>query len=149
MCCLSTDVAIKWRRKVYLETVHVYKTPFGKSGHIYVVVTHICIGTIVYIKQCIYNTDVICCHNTTSAQHQEEDDAADKQALQSAEVSLTLPGKILNMSALIFQKKFRYTGNKVGALKGWEMLQNDGIGQIHEQKAIRGTDKVANVCNCL
>ena len=74
-------------------------------------------------------------YNTTSAQHQE-DDAADKQALQCAEVSLTLPGKILNMSALIFQKKFRYTGNKVGALKGWEMLQNDGIGQMHEQKAI-------------
>ena len=29
------------------------------------------------------------------------------------------------------------------------MLQNDGIGQMHEQKAIRGTDKVANVYNPL
>ena len=64
------------------------------------------------------------------------------EARQSAELSLTLPGKVLNMSALIHQKKFRNTGNKTGALKGWEMLQSDGIGRIHEQKAIRGTDKV-------
>ena len=60
------------------------------------------------------------------------------------QLSLTLPGKILNMSALILQKKICHTGNKVEALKGWEMLQNDGIGWIHEQKAIRGTDKVAS-----
>ena len=48
------------------------------------------------------------------------------------------------MSALILQKTFRHTRNKVGALKGWEMLQNNGIGRIHKQKAIRGTDKVAS-----
>ena len=65
---------------------------------------------------------------------------------QSAELSLTLPGNILNMSALVHQKKFRNTGNKTGATKGWKMLQDEGIGMIHEQKAIRGTDKVCIVC---
>lgn len=50
-----------------------------------------------------------------SAQHQEDDDA-DKEARQSAELSLTLPGKILNISALVHQKKFQNTGNKMGAL---------------------------------
>jgi len=68
------------------------------------------------------------------------------EAHQSAELSLTLPGNVLNMSALIHQKKFRNTGNKTGALKGWKMLENEGVGMIYEQKAIRGTDKV---CTCI
>jgi hypothetical protein len=46
------------------------------------------------------------------------------------------------MSALCLQKKFRYTGNKSGAIKGWEMLEEAGIGAIVEMKAARGTDKV-------
>ena len=46
------------------------------------------------------------------------------------------------MSALVYQKKFRYAGNKVGGLRGLEMLQSAGLGEIREQKAARGTDKV-------
>ena len=59
------------------------------------------------------NADVnIYCHDTTSAQYQEEGDAADKQALQSAELSLTLPGKILYMNILILQKNSVILGIK-------------------------------------
>ena len=64
------------------------------------------------------------------------------EAYSSAALSLTLPGSILNMSALIYLKKFRYAGNKNGGLRGWEMLQSAGLGEIKEKKAARGTDKV-------
>ena len=72
---------------------------------------------------------------------------ADKESsvLASARLSLTLPGQILNMSVLCTQKKFRYTGNKAGALKGWQMLEESGIGSIVEMKAARGTDKVQSL----
>ena len=62
--------------------------------------------------------------------------------MQSAELSLTLPGKIMNMSVLISQKKFRNTGNKQGRLDVWKLLDADGLGVLNEQKAGRGTDKV-------
>ena len=62
--------------------------------------------------------------------------------MESAELSLTLPGKVLNMSVLVHQKKFRNTGNKVGGLAGWKLLDADGLGVLSEEKAPRGTDKV-------
>ena len=71
-----------------------------------------------------------------------EGDSKSAEAYLSAALSLTLPGKVLNMSALVYQKKFRYAGNKSGGLRGWEMLQSAGLGEIHEEKAARGTDKV-------
>jgi len=46
------------------------------------------------------------------------------------------------MSALVYLKKFRHTGNKTGGLQGWKKLESDGLGIIIEKKAIRGTDKV-------
>ena len=46
------------------------------------------------------------------------------------------------MSALIQLKKFRNCGNKVGGLKGWRKLEKEGLGNIKERKAFRGTDKV-------
>jgi len=79
---------------------------------------------------------------TYVAQLSEEESLTQKQAMQSAELSLTLPGKILNMSVLINQKKFRNTGNKKGGLDGWKLLDADGLGVLTEQKAGRGTDKV-------
>ena len=42
---------------------------------------------------------------TFVAQLSAEESIAQKQAMQSAELSLILPGKILNMSVLINQKK--------------------------------------------
>ena len=52
-----------------------------------------------------------------------------KNELGSA-LSLTLPESILNMSALVYQKKFRYARNKSGGLRGWEMLQSAGLGEL-------------------
>ena len=61
-------------------------------------------------------------------------DSKSAEAYSSAALSLTLSGKVLNMSALVYQKKFRYAGNKSGGLRGWEMLQSAGLGEIHEEK---------------
>ena len=75
--------------------------------------------------------------------HQKESHTAeDLDACLSAALSLTLPGKVLCMSALIQLKKFRNCGNKVGGLKGWRKLENEGLGHSEEKKALRGTDKV-------
>jgi len=62
--------------------------------------------------------------------------------MQSAELTLTLPGKVLNMSVLICQKKFCNTGNKKGGLDGWKLLGSNGLQVLSEQKAGQGTDKV-------
>ena len=57
-------------------------------------------------------------------EHSTEDIAEEKDdAFQSAELSLTLPGKVLNMSALIHQKKFRHTGNKTGGCRAGKSLR--------------------------
>ena len=78
--------------------------------------------------------------------HQKEThNSEDLDACLSAAVSLILPGKVLCMSALIQLKKFRNCGNKVGGLKGWRKLENEGLGHIEEKKAMRGTDKVCMV----
>ncbi len=66
----------------------------------------------------------------------------DSGSYTSAALSLTLPGSVLNMSSLVYLKKFRYMGNKAGGLRGWEMLQEVGLGSVIESKAMRGTDKV-------
>jgi len=46
------------------------------------------------------------------------------------------------MTALLYLKKFRHTGNKAGAKSGWELLQKEGMGKILTVKCGRGTDKV-------
>lgn len=75
--------------------------------------------------------------------HQKEAHTAeDLDACLAAALSLTLPGIVLCMNALIQLKKFRNCGNKVGGLKGWRKLENEGLGHIEEKKALRGTDKV-------
>ena len=49
-------------------------------------------------------------------------------------MSLLLPGKVLRLNALLAMTKFRNCGNKAGAVKGFEELQEIGLGKIHFQK---------------
>ena len=68
-------------------------------------------------------------------EHSTEDIAEEKDnAFQSAVLSLTLPGKVLNVSALVHTKKFRYSGNKGGGLQGWKRLESDGLGVVIEKR---------------
>lgn len=64
------------------------------------------------------------------------------EAFSNAAYSLLIPGKVLNLSTLNAQKKFRDRGNKQGAKKGWQLLEESGLGKLHATKALRGTDMV-------
>lgn len=64
------------------------------------------------------------------------------EAFSNAAFSLLIPGKVLNLSALNTQKKFRDRGNKQGAKKGWQLLEESGLGKLQASKALRGTDMV-------
>jgi hypothetical protein len=66
-------------------------------------------------------------------------------AVGNAAYSLLLPGKILNLSVLLSQTKFKSRGNKAGALAGWKLLEKSGLAKVVELKAQRGTDKVTRL----
>ena len=55
---------------------------------------------------------------------------------------LTLPGKILDISPLNNQHKFRDRGKKQGAVDAIEHLQETGLGVVHKERATRGTSLV-------
>ena len=67
------------------------------------------------------------------------------EAFSNAAYSLLIPGKILNLSALNHLKRFRNCGNKPGAKKGWQLLQECKLGKLIEDKAQRGTEYVSLV----
>ena len=48
---------------------------------------------------------------------------------------LTLPGKVLDISALNSQHKFRDRGKKQGAVDAIEHLEEAGLGIIHKERA--------------
>ena len=63
---------------------------------------------------------------------------------------LTLPGKVLDISALNSQHKFRDRGKKQGAVEAIEHLEEAGLGIIHKEWATRGTAMVSviNILVC-
>ena len=60
-------------------------------------------------------------------------------------MSLLLPGKVLHLNALLAMRKFRNCGNKAGAVRGFEELQESGLGKIDSTKPQRGTNMVSNM----
>ena len=63
----------------------------------------------------------------------------------NAAMSLILPGKVLHLNALLAMRKFRNCGNKAGAVRGFEELQESGLGKIHSIKPQRGASMVRNI----
>ena len=61
----------------------------------------------------------------------------------TAAFMLTLHGKILDISALNTQYKFRDRGKKQGAVDAIEHLQEAGLGVVHKERATRGTSLVS------
>ena len=64
---------------------------------------------------------------------------------RSATTSLLLPGKVLHLNALNKKRSFRNSGNKAGAIHGFEMLQENGLGTIVTTKIARGAAMV-HIC---
>ena len=54
-------------------------------------------------------------------------DEGGQLALSNAVFSLLLPGKVLYLSVLLTQTKFKTRGKKAGAIAGWKLLQDSGL----------------------
>ena len=76
---------------------------------------------------------------------QPEGEGKNDEAFSNAAYSLLIPGKILNLSALNHLKRFRNRGNKPGAKKGRQLLQECKLGKLIEDKAQHGTGYVSPV----
>ena len=68
----------------------------------------------------------------------------DSRRISNATYTLALPGRILDLSTLLSNKKYRNQGNKVGALAAKKKLENDGLGKIKKKEAHRGASAVSN-----
>ena len=64
------------------------------------------------------------------------------EAHRNAAFSLLLPGKILHLNALLLMRKFRDRGNKAGAVRGFELLERQGLGVLMSTKLQRGANMV-------
>lgn len=69
------------------------------------------------------------------------------EAHRNATMSLLLPGKVLHLNALLALRKFRDRGNKAGAVRGFETLQESNLGRLITLKPQRGATMVN--CNTL
>ena len=68
----------------------------------------------------------------------------DSSKMSNAAYTLALPGRILDLSTLLSNKKYRNRGNKDGALAAMKKLENDGLGKIKKKEAHRGASAVSN-----
>ena len=64
----------------------------------------------------------------------------------TAAFCLHLPGKILYLSPLLAQKKFRKRGNKDGAIRAFYQLETEGLGKVMEVGCTKGTSIVSFPC---
>ena len=58
---------------------------------------------------------------------------------------LLIPGKTLHLNALLSMRKFRDRGNKAGAVKAFELLEEDGLGKVVSTKPQRGASMVCDL----
>ena len=65
--------------------------------------------------------------------------------LSTAAFTLLLPGRVLDISALNSQHKFRDRGKKQGAVEAIEHLEEAGLGVVQKERATRGTAMVSTL----
>ena len=70
---------------------------------------------------------------------------SDTQAHACATISLLTPGRVLHLSALLVLKRYRDKGNKAGAVKGYQLLQQEELGELVEMKPQRGASIVCSI----
>ena len=79
----------------------------------------------------------------SAAGSNEIDTGLVSQDKQVAAFCLLLPGKMLYISTLLQLKRFRYKGNKEGAVRAIKMLESAGMGRVFEDKPTRGATAVS------
>ena len=70
------------------------------------------------------------------------DTMTSSEGKRSATIALLLPGKILDLKVLNQKRAFCNSGNKSGAVKGFEVLEESGLGRIITTKINRGATMV-------
>ena len=69
------------------------------------------------------------------------------EAHRNAAFSLLLPGKVLHLNALLHMRKFRDKGNKAGAVRGLQLLESEGLGNLISTRLQRGANMVCSSLN--
>ena len=67
----------------------------------------------------------------------------EEQAQQNATTSLTVPGKVIHLSAILNKSKFRNKGDKEGAVAGLQLLEKAGLGELESMNTKRGAALVS------
>ena len=63
--------------------------------------------------------------------------------VSNARLCLLLPGNTLDLSTLLFLKKFHFRGNKEGALAAMRLLEREGLGKLIPKSSRRGASTVS------
>ena len=72
------------------------------------------------------------------------------QAQQNATICLTVPGKVIHLSALLNKRMFRKRGDKDGAVAGLQLLEKAGLGTLNSLNPKRGATVVsASILYCV
>lgn len=84
----------------------------------------------------------ICSYIFTVVTAKSDDDERMTDDEKIAAYCLLLPGKKLFLTPLLAAKKFRNRGNKDGAVRAFELLEEQGLGQTFVVGATKGTTQV-------
>ena len=128
-------------------TAHIWPLSAAVSSHYYVV-HH-------YIEYCytVHCTVVTVLLGTEHPGAEELSGCTTKGAIKSTEaMCLTLPGKMLHLTALFTAKKINNRGTKEGALQALRRLESEGLRQLYEvgsshcENIVRHASYTACVC---
>lgn len=86
----------------------------------------------------MYLKRVLCCFITA----QKRGDSSREQVSSNAGFTLCIDGKVLDITSLNNNHKWRGRGNKEGAVAAIKELEKAGLGVVIEEKCSRGATKV-------
>ena len=69
----------------------------------------------------------------------------DDSLINNGAYTLLLPGKVLDLSTMLKNKKYQNRGQKEGAVKAMNKLEADGLGELKRKEMHRGTSAVSHM----
>ena len=84
----------------------------------------------------------LCTYNSTLCTDITEETEDPHESVNTPGYCLKLPGKNLNLTALLYAKKFRYHGYKTGALMVFGELELAGLGTLDTKKTKSGKVRI-------
>ena len=69
----------------------------------------------------------------------------DDSLINNAAYTLLQPGKVLDLSIMLKNKKYQNRGQKEGAVKAMKKLEADGFGVLKKKEMHRGTSAVSHI----